>query len=158
MSSTQPAAAFGRVLRVLLGLALLVYVAPVYFRLPLDVVVKSLLLVLGLVGVCSVLLVASTRHVTGFGPWVWTILGTAILVGLYAGGSFPLPIVGNGKGQLATFTFLGISLAIAGVRGLPGCEIMAIPSIFVRGKTNLPCIIFTPLDKLEHKLRTKHRD
>jgi len=41
----------GRVLRILLGLVLMVYVVPVYFKVRAQVAAGSLLLVLGLIGV-----------------------------------------------------------------------------------------------------------
>jgi hypothetical protein len=41
----------GLALRIVLGLALMVYVAPVYFRVPARVSVSSLLLTVGLIGV-----------------------------------------------------------------------------------------------------------
>jgi hypothetical protein len=66
-----------------------------------------------------------------------------------------LPIVGGGKGQLAAFAFLGISLVVAGVRAAPGCEVMAIPSLLFGKHTELACIIFSPMDRLERKLRSK---
>jgi hypothetical protein len=45
----------GRVLRILLGLVLLVYVAPVYFQVPVRVSVGPLLLMLGLIGIYSLI-------------------------------------------------------------------------------------------------------
>ncbi len=45
----------GRALRILLGLALMVYVAPVYFKVPARVAVGSLLLMLALIGVYSLI-------------------------------------------------------------------------------------------------------
>jgi hypothetical protein len=47
-------------------------------------------------------------------------------------------------------------LVVAGVRALSGCELMAIPGIFFRKDTELACLVFSPLDKLERKLRGKH--
>jgi hypothetical protein len=66
------------------------------------------------------------------------------------------PILGHGEGKLAAVTFLGISLVIAGVRAAPGCELMAIPGLLFGKHTELACIIFSPLDRLERKLRSKH--
>ena len=48
----------GRALRILLGVLLIVYVTPVYFRVPVDVVVGSVLLILGLIGVYSLIHIA----------------------------------------------------------------------------------------------------
>jgi hypothetical protein len=61
-----------------------------------------------------------------------------------------------GSGQLAVVTFLAISLVVAGVRAATGCELMAIPGVFFRKDTELACLVFSPLDKLERKLRSKH--
>ena len=43
----------GRALRILVGLALMVYVAPVYFQVSERVSVGSLLLIVGLIGIYS---------------------------------------------------------------------------------------------------------
>jgi hypothetical protein len=62
---------------------------------------------------------------------------------------------GQGEGALAVITFLGISLVVAGVRAAAGCEVMAIPSLLFRKHSELACLIFSPLDSLERKLRRK---
>jgi hypothetical protein len=77
------------------------------------------------------------------------------LVALYVAGATGSRIFGHGKGELAAVTFLGISLVVAGVRAVPGCELMAIPGVFFRKHTELACLIFSPLDRLERKLRSK---
>jgi hypothetical protein len=78
-----------------------------------------------------------------------------LLVVLYLVGASMLPIVGHGKGQLAAATFLGISLVVAGVRAAPGCELMAIPGVLFGKHTELACLIFSRLDRLERKWRRK---
>jgi hypothetical protein len=82
-------------------------------------------------------------------------VAAGLLVVLYGAGGSGLPILGGGKGQLAAVTFLGISLVVAGVRAAPGCEVMAIPGLIFKKHTELACLIFSPLDKLECKLRSK---
>jgi hypothetical protein len=72
-----------------------------------------------------------------------------LIVAVYIAGISRLPILGGGKGQLAAVTFLGISLVIAGMRALPGCELMAIPGLFFLVETHVACPIFSPFDKLE---------
>jgi hypothetical protein len=144
----------GRVLRILLGLVLMIYVVPVYVQVPARVVVASLLLMLGLIGVCSLIHIVS-RQTVRFGPFLGAILGLGLLVALYIAGGSALPILGRGKGQLAAVTFLGISLVVAGVRGVPGCELMGIPSVLFGKDTELACLIFSHLDRLERKLRSK---
>jgi hypothetical protein len=149
---SRPAPPVGRVLRILLGLVLIAYVAPVYFRVPLRVVTGSLVLMLVVVGVYSLIFV-SLRLI---GSVIGSLLIHGLIVALYVAGISRLPIVGGGKGQLAVVTFLGISLVVAGVRALPGCELMAIPAFFFRMETDLACPIFSPFDKLERKLRRKN--
>jgi hypothetical protein len=81
-------------------------------------------------------------------------VANGLLVALYIAGASGLPSVGHGKGELAAVTFLGISLVVAGVRSVPGCEVMAIPGLLFGKHTELACLIFSPLDRLERKLRS----
>ncbi len=143
----------GRALRFLLGLALVVYVAPVYFRVPVRVAVGSLLLMFGLIGVYSLIHIVLSRRIIAVASWLGAIVANGLLVAVYVAGAFGSPIVGHGKGQLAAITFLGISLIVAGVRAAPGCEVMAIPGLLFGKHTKLACLIFSPLDRLERKLR-----
>ena len=142
----------GRAIRTVLGVVLIAYVAPVYFRVPLGVAVGSLVLVLGFIAVYSLILV-SLRLI---GAVLGSILMHGLIVAVYIAGISRLPVLGGGKGQLAAVTFLGISLVVAGIRALPGCELMAIPALFFRMETDLACPIFSPFDKLERKLRGKN--
>ena len=129
--SQQPRQAppVGRALRILLGLVLMVYVAPVYFRVPVRVAAESLLLMLGLIGVYSLIHIVVSRRIIAFGPCLGAAVAAGLLVTLYVAGASGLPILGHGKGQLAAATFLGISLVVAGLRAAPGCEVMAIPGL-----------------------------
>ena len=145
----------GRVLRVVLGLALIAYVTPVYFRIPGRVAMVTLLLILGLIGVYSLIHILVSLRIVAFGPCVGAIVAVGLLVALYVVGGSELPILGRGKGQLAAVTFLGISLVVAGVRATPGCEVMAIPGVLFGKHTQLACLIFSPLDRLERKFWSK---
>jgi hypothetical protein len=152
MQPTQPV---GRALRILFGLALILYVAPVYFRIPVHVTIGSLLLVLGLIGVYCLINVLVLRRVVSLGPGLGAVVASGLLVALYFVGTSRLPIVGHGRGQLAVVTFLGLSLVFAGLRALPGCEVMAIPGLLFGKHAELPCLIFSPLDRLESKFQRK---
>jgi len=145
----------GRVLRILLGLVLMVYVAPVYFQVPVPVAVGSLLLMLGLIGVYSLIHIVVSRRIAPFGPCLGAVVALGLLVALYVAGASGSLILGRGEGELAAVTFLGVSLVVAGVRAVPGCELMAIPGVFFGKNTELACLIFSPLDRLERKLRSK---
>ena len=146
-----------RALRILLGLVLMVYVAPVYFRVPVRVAAGSLLLMLGLIGVYSLIHIVVSRRIIAFGPCLGAAVAAGLLVTLYVAGASGLPILGHGKGQLAAATFLGLSLVLACLRAAPGCEVMAIPGLLFGKHTELACLIFSPLDRLERKLRSKRR-
>ena len=145
----------GRAVRILLGLVLIVYTVPVYFHVPMRLAVGAWLLVLGLVGVYSLIHIVLSRRVVAFGPCLGAVLANGLLIVLYAAGGSGLPIFGNGKGQLAAVTFLGLSLVVAGVCAAPGCETMAIPGVLFGKHTEPACLIFSPLDRLERKLRRK---
>jgi hypothetical protein len=147
MQQPNQAPPVARVLRILLGLVLIVYAVPVYFQVPMLIPVGAWLLVLGLIGVYSLIHIVVSRRMITFGP----CFGAIVANGLRAG----LPILGHGQGQLAAVTFLGVSLVVAGVCAAPGCELMAIPGVFFGKHTELACLIFSPLDKLERKLRSK---
>jgi len=155
LEQTRQAPPVGRALRILLGLALIAYVAPVYFQIPARIAVGAWLLVLGLIGVYSLIHIVVSRRMITFGPCFGAIVANGLLVALYVAGSSGLPILGHGRGQLAAVTFLGVSLVVAGVCAAPGCELMAIPGVFFGKHTELACLIFSPLDKLERKLRSK---
>jgi peptidoglycan/LPS O-acetylase OafA/YrhL len=152
---TRQAPPVVRALRILLGLALMVYVTPVNFQVPMRVAVGSLLLVLGLVGIYSLIHVVVSRRIVVFGRCFGAIVGATLLVALYVAGGPGSLMLGHGEGRLAAVTFFGVSLVIAGVRAFPGCELMAIPGLLFGKHSELACLIFSPLDSLERKLRSK---
>jgi hypothetical protein len=145
----------GRALRILIGLLLMIYVTPVYFRVPLRISVSVLLLIVGLISVYSLIHIFISRRIMGFGPSLGAFVAVGLLVAICVA-SFPgIAILGRGEGELAAVTFLGISLLIAGSRAAPGCELMAIPDLLWGEHANMPCLIFSPVDWLERKLRGK---
>jgi len=147
----------GRALRILLGLVLMIYVTPVYFRVPVPLAGGALLLVLGLIGTYSLIHIVVSRRIIVFGPCLGAVVAAGLLVALYVAGSSELPILGRGKGQLAAVTFLGVSLVVADMSAANGCDVMAIPSLLFGRHTELACLIFSPLDSLERKLRSRRR-
>ena len=144
-----------RALRILLGVVLIVYTMPAYFHVPMRIAVGASVIVLGLIGVYSLIHIVVSRRIVVFGPFLGAIVANMLLVALYFAGASGLPILGHGKGQLAAVTFLGVSLVVAGVRAAPGCELMAVPGVLFGKHTELACLIFSPLDRLERKLRSK---
>src|SRR5437773_4933314 len=133
----------------------MIYLTPVYFQVPARVAVGSLLLMLGLIGIYSLIHIVVSRRIVAFGPFLGAIVANGLLVALYVAGASGLPILGHGKGQLAAVTFFGVSLFVAGVRASPGCEVMAIPGLLFGMNTELACLIFLQLDRFERKVRIK---
>jgi hypothetical protein len=157
LQQTRQVPPVGRAVRILLGLALMIYVTPVYFRIPVSLAAGAWLLVLGLIAVYSLIHIVVSRRIVVFGLCLGAVVALGLLVALYVAGASRLPILGRGKGQLAAVTFLGVSLVVAGVRAAPGCELMAIPGLLFGKHTELAWLIFSPLDRLERKLRSKRR-
>jgi hypothetical protein len=145
----------GRALRIVLGLWLLVYVVPPYLEHGLPFAVRALLLVLGLAGVYNLLQTLLSRWTIN--PLLATVIALSVLAALYLAGAPGSLIFGHGEGQLAAGTFLGLSLVVAGVCAVPGCELTAIPGLIFRKHTELWCPIFSPVDTLERMLRSKRR-
>jgi hypothetical protein len=99
MSSTNPAHVcdtgsrkaplLGRALRILVGLALIAYLTPVFFRVPLRFTVEVFLLLLGLIALFSLLHIASQR-IVAFGSSLGAVVATGLLWALYVIGVTPL--------------------------------------------------------------------
>ena len=100
----------------------------------------------------------SCFHITsnlGFGPRLGAFMAVGLLVVLCVLSWPAVAILGRGEGALAVVTFLGMSLLIAARQAAPGCELMAIPDLLFGRNAEMPCLIFSPLDWLERKLRRK---
>src|SRR5438132_11827612 len=87
----------GRALRILLGLALIVYTVPVYFPAPIRLAVGAWLLVFGLIGVYSLIHIVVSRRVIDFGPFLAAIVANGCLVALHVARSSRLPFLGPGR-------------------------------------------------------------
>jgi hypothetical protein len=131
----------------------MVYVTPVYFQVPLRISVNVLLLMLELIGVYCLIHIFISWRIIGFGPRLGAFVAMGSLIALCVFSWPAIAILGRGEGELAAVTFLGISLLIAGWRAAPGCELMAIPDLLFAKHADMPCLIFSPLDWLERKLR-----
>src|SRR4029077_20039889 len=100
-----------RILHAFIGLALIAYVTPVFFRVPLRFTVEVFLLLLGLIALFSLLHIAS-RRIVAFGSSLGAVVATGLLVALYVAGTHGSLIFGHGEGALAVITFLGVSLVV----------------------------------------------
>jgi hypothetical protein len=75
---------------------------------------------------------------------------TGVLVAL-----LPVPVffvVRNTMIQVGILAFYGLSLLAAAVRGDRGCEVMSLPTLVLRQRSHLPCLLFSPLDWLEERI------
>ncbi len=104
------------------------YVTPVYFRIPLRTSVSVVLLIIGLIGIYSLIHIFISRRIIGFGPRLGAFTAVGLLVVLCVLSWPAVAILGRGEGELAVVTFLGMSLLIAAWQAAPGCELMAIPA------------------------------
>jgi hypothetical protein len=113
------------------------------------------LLIIGLIGIYSLIHIFISRRIIGFGPRLGAFVAVGLLVALCVLSWPAFAILGRGQGELAAVTFLGMSLLIAAWQAGPGCELMAIPDLLFGKNAEMPCLIFSPLDWLERKLRRK---
>jgi hypothetical protein len=86
----------GRALRIVLGLALIVYLTPVYFQVPVRLSVQVLLLMLGLTGIYSLIHIVASRRIIVFGRCLGAVVPLGLLVALYVAGTSGSPILGHG--------------------------------------------------------------
>ncbi len=104
--------------------------------------------VFGLAVLYTLIHLAIGRVAPRLHPWAGAFLAVAPVVGVFSlGGTYAAGAVG----------YIGLSLLVQALRGDPGCEVMALPGLMLRRTTHLVCILFTPLDWIEGKLRGARR-
>lgn len=143
----------GRLLRLLLGVILIADLIPIYSRFRAPFLFMTALLFVAILVVYSLIHVLTLRRVLGLNSWLGTAVTLALLIAVYLVGGRGGFLLGKGEGRLAAGTFLGISLLLAAIRGDAGCELMSIPSAVFKKRCRLPCIAFSPVDRIEQKLR-----
>jgi len=148
-----PIGRVGRGLRLFLGALLLADIAEYYlggqpgFSLASAAVAVTLAAVYALVHV----LLGAVYLPSPLG-WLGAVLAFVPLITLYVLGAGDGGLIfGAGEGRLGVFTYLGVSLVLAGLRGDPGCEVMTIPALLFQKRTPLACLFFSPIDWLERK-------
>jgi hypothetical protein len=50
----------------------------------------------------------------------------------------------------AVVAFYGMSMLLAAIRGYAGCEVLAVSNWLLRRDDQVGCVVFTPVDNLEH--------
>jgi hypothetical protein len=53
----------------------------------------------------------------------------------------------------AALLFYGTSMLLAALRGYGGCEVLAVSNWLLRRDDRVGCVVFSPIDQLEHHLR-----
>ncbi|MGH8318253.1 MAG: hypothetical protein ACREUL_09785 [Steroidobacteraceae bacterium] len=144
--SRQPGIAppIGRLLRGLLGLWCLYVVAVNVGSASWELALALVTIVVSFVVLYSALHFLVGRYLRRLNRWVGAVL--AVLPAAV------VLLLGNDTAKLGALPFLGLSLAVAGFRGDPGCEVMSIPALLFRRRTQLVCLLFSPLDWLEETI------
>jgi hypothetical protein len=99
--------------------------------------------------------VAVLRHLPGLNRCLEAILAVGPVVAIWFFGQGGGPLFGQGEGGTAAITYIGVSLLIDALRANAGCEVMALPGLIVGKRTDLPCIVFSPIDALESRRGTR---
>jgi hypothetical protein len=141
----ESAPPLGRLLRGLLAAWFLFVVATVLPRASLVFATQVLAVAFGLAVVYLLLGFAVAAFAPGINRWLGAIVAMVPASMVF--------LLGGPAGQIAVLGFLGVSLGLAALRADPGCEVMSIPAFLTGRRTHLACLLFTPLDWLELRLR-----
>ena len=57
--------------------------------------------------------------------------------------------------EVAIWSFFGVSMLVAAVRGYAGCEVLAIPNAITDRRDQIGCILFTPIDAAEARRKAR---
>ena len=141
----ETASPLGRLLRGLLAAWLLFVVVTVLPRASPVFATQVLAVAVGLAVLYLLLGLAIAAFAPGINRWLGAIVAMvpASMVVLLSGPA----------GQMGVLGFLGVSLGLGALRADPGCEVMSIPAFLTGRRTHLACLLFTPLDRLELRLR-----
>ena len=153
MNSTDnlgKAKSFGRVLRLLFGILVFVLVVPYYFVAPVNVLLQSLLVTVGLTVFYIVLDIIINKYISSINPIIGAILANAPVLLMW--------LFGKDGIQFGALTYLGIALIVTSLRADAGCEVMSIPGLIFRRHTHLACLFFSPVDWLEGQIARKSQN
>ncbi|MGH7542650.1 MAG: hypothetical protein ACREK7_01815 [Gemmatimonadota bacterium] len=134
----------GRVLRGLVGGLMLFPVGMALLESPARVPSVAAVAV-GLAGLYLFFHLAVRFFTPAIDRWLGAVLAIVPASAVY--------LLGGPAGRLGTLGYVGVSLLLASLRADPGCEVMSIPGIVTGRHTHLVCLLFSPLDWLELRLR-----
>jgi hypothetical protein len=81
------------------------------------------------------------RHSICSGP-------ACVLVAVVVGAAIALAVA-TPVSEVAIWSFLGVSMLVAALRGYAGCEVLAIPNAVTGRRDRIGCMLFTPIDTAE---------
>jgi hypothetical protein len=136
----------GRLLRAVLGLFFLTEVVPVFM----EVTTKGVLIRLGWAVGLLIFYLILHYIILNFALKINSFTGAVLSFGPFLAVFF---IGYGGPAATGALTFLAISLIIAAIRSDSGCEVMSIPSVITGRHTHLCCLLFSPIDWFEKKLK-----
>ncbi len=99
----------------------------------------------GLIVFYAVVHLLISKFLPNINPWVGALIAVAPVLLVF--------FVGSQEVRHGVIFFLGVSLLLTGIRGDGGCEVMTIPGMILGKRTHLVCIVLSPLDWVEEKLR-----
>lgn len=147
-TQTRPA---GRVGRLLVGALLLLWAGSA--GAPWAVYAPAIGIALGLLAFYVLVHAWLRRRPGTINPWLGALLANGVGIVVFLAGLPGGPIFGQGEGALGVLLYAGASLLVAAWRADPGCEVMSLPAAMVGGHTELACLVFSPLDFVEARLR-----
>lgn len=56
-------------------------------------------------------------------------------------------------GEVALWSFFGVSMLVAALRGYAGCEVLAVPNAVTGRRDQIGCVLYTPIDRAEARSR-----
>ena len=143
-SSGLPAGIIGRTLRLMLG-SLFGWTTYTVMRAEDSAFNLRVLALFGGITVFYAVIYAVVRRA---GPRVHRWWGAVLAV-------IPAVLVfamGGPIGRVAASAYLGLSLLVQTLRADGGCEVLAVPSLVLGGRTHLAGILFAPIDVVEKHL------
>ena len=138
------ARAVGRILRLLMGLALVIEGGRHLIGTSTSLVLSTTGVVLGEFMFYAALHLVVWRYFRRVNAWLGALLAVAPVAAVF--------LLSDAPGRLGTLLFVGISLLFTAARADGGCEVMTLPGMVFGRRTHLVCITFSPIDWLEEKL------
>lgn len=136
----------GRIFRFFLGVFFLTEVLPVYRDVTIEGAFLRLGWAVGLVITYVAIHYLISNYLIKLNPIIGAVLAFGPLLAVFFIGY-------GGPAATGALTFLSASLLLAAIRSDPGCEVMSIPAVFLGRHTRLACLLFSPIDWLERRLK-----